>query len=56
MIDAVDIEVFVEDGEVTLNGNVDTRDMKRMAGSVAWAIWGVHDVHNQIQIRKRQAA
>jgi osmotically-inducible protein OsmY len=56
MIDAVNIEVSVEDEEVTLRGNVDSRDMKRLAGNVVWSIWGVKEVHNQIQIRKRQAA
>ena len=48
-VDATDIEVSVENGEVTLSGTVRTRDDKRRAEYVADAISGVRDVHNQLR-------
>src|SRR5262245_31926190 len=35
MIDATDIEVSVENGEVTLRGQVDSRDARRLAEDIA---------------------
>lgn len=49
-IDASDIEVEVEDGEVTLKGTVNDRQTKRMAEKVAESITGVVDVHNRLRI------
>jgi osmotically-inducible protein OsmY len=52
-IDAVEIEVTVRDGEVTLTGAVDDRLAKRMAEDVAENVSGVKDVKNQVQIRQQ---
>ena len=51
-IDASDIEVRVEEGEVTLSGTTDDRYTKRLAEHVAELISGVHDVHNRITVRR----
>jgi osmotically-inducible protein OsmY len=50
MIDATDIEVTVNNGEVTLAGTVESRQMKRWAEDEADCVWGVVDVHNQLRI------
>jgi len=55
-IDAVEIEVTVKDGEVTLTGSVDDRQAKRMAEDVAENVSGVKDVKNQVQVRQHQMA
>jgi len=52
-IDAVEIEVTVKDGEVTLTGAVDDRHTKRMAEDVAENVSGVKDVKNQVQVRQQ---
>jgi osmotically-inducible protein OsmY len=49
-IDASEIEVQVNDGEVTLTGTVDERRQKRLAEDVAENARGVRDVHNQIRV------
>jgi osmotically-inducible protein OsmY len=51
-VDATDIEVSVENGEVTLSGTVRSRDDKRRAEYVADAISGVRDVHNRLRIAR----
>lgn len=48
-VDASEVEVHVENGEVTLSGSVDTRFQKRRAEDVAASIHGVKDVHNKIK-------
>lgn len=52
-IDASDVDVDVNNGEVTLKGNVDNRRMKRMAEDVAETVSGVRDVHNQLHVNKQ---
>ncbi|MCZ7567501.1 MAG: BON domain-containing protein [Ardenticatenaceae bacterium] len=52
-IDARDIEVSVDGGEVTLSGTVDSRRQKRIAGDVAESVMGVVDVHNRLRLRRR---
>lgn len=49
-IDAFDIEVRVQNGEVTLSGNVKSRDEKRRAEDVAAAVRGVNDVTNELRL------
>ena len=56
LLDASDIAVTVHDGEVTLTGTVENRQMKRIADDEANSVWGVKDVHNQIRIRSPRAA
>jgi osmotically-inducible protein OsmY len=54
-IDASDIEVKVESGEVTLTGTVDSRQNKRLAEDLAEDCSGVHEVHNQLRIKHPQS-
>lgn len=54
MIDATDVEVTVQDGEVTLRGHVDDRRAKRLAEDIAADVFGVKEVNNQIKIKQRE--
>jgi osmotically-inducible protein OsmY len=54
-LDATDIEVKVESGEVTLSGTVDDRRAKRLAEELAERCSGVHEVHNQLRIDHAQS-
>jgi hypothetical protein len=49
-LDASEIEVRVQNGEVTLTGTVDSRQDKRMAEDAAESCPGVRDVHNQLRV------
>lgn len=49
-LDASNIEIRVENGEVTLTGTVNDRMQKRRAEMLAEQIDGVKDVHNQIRV------
>jgi hypothetical protein len=51
-IDASDIEVKVENEEVTLTGSVSDREQKRLAENCAESVRGVSDVHNRLTIRR----
>jgi hypothetical protein len=53
-IDATDIEVTVQNGEVTLKGHVDNRQAKRLAEEVAESVSGVKDVNNQIKVQQNR--
>jgi hypothetical protein len=50
-LDATDIEVRVENGEVTLTGIVEDRGAKRLAEDIAEDVFGVDDVNNDLKIR-----
>lgn len=50
-LDATDIDVEVEDAEVTLRGTVPDRRSKRLAEHVAERCYGVRDVHNRLKVR-----
>jgi hypothetical protein len=50
-LDPSDVEVRVENGEVTLEGEVESRAAKRLAEDIAEAASGVFDVHNRLRIR-----
>jgi hypothetical protein len=50
-IDAREIEIEVEDGEVTLKGSVNTRREKRLAEDIAFDVLGVADIHNRLRVR-----
>lgn len=52
-IDASEVEIQVEQGEVTLNGMVPTRRMKRLAEDEAWSLPGVEQVHNRLRVDDR---
>jgi osmotically-inducible protein OsmY len=49
-VDATEIEVSVKEGEVKLQGNVDTRQTKKKAELLIENISGVVDVHNELII------
>lgn len=51
-IDAEDIQVKVEGGEVTLTGTVESRQAKRMAEDLLDSISGVKDVHNHLRVKQ----
>lgn len=51
-VDATEIEVRVQNGEVTLAGSVETRSMKRQAEDLAEEVSGVKDVHNNLRVLK----
>jgi osmotically-inducible protein OsmY len=49
-LDATDIDVKVEHGDVTLTGNVDSRYAKRRAEDIAESVSGVKNVENRIHL------
>ena len=49
-LDAGNIDVRVENGEVILGGTVDSRQSKRLAEELAENVFGVKDVQNQLRI------
>jgi osmotically-inducible protein OsmY len=51
-IDASEIDVQVQNGEVTLTGKVEDRHQKRLAEDLAERCSGVNDVHNQLKVDK----
>lgn len=51
-VDATDVAVRVHDGEVTLEGSVETRHMKRLAEHIVEDVVGVTEVHNTIRVTK----
>jgi osmotically-inducible protein OsmY len=53
-INARDIEVTVSNGEVTLRGSVDNREMKRRAEDVVESVSGVQDVRNELRATPQQ--
>lgn len=52
-IDASEIEVEVEDGEVTLTGTVQDRQTKRLAEDLCDEVRGVKEVYNQLRLEAR---
>jgi BON domain len=55
-IDAGDVEVTVERGEVTLVGFVESRWDKRMLEDLAEDVFGVEEVHNHLRLRRDTGA
>jgi hypothetical protein len=51
-IDASEIEIQAQNGEVTLTGKVEDRHQKRLAEDIAERVSGVTDVHNQLKVDK----
>src|SRR5262249_828036 len=51
-IDTAQIQVSVDDGEVTLSGIVGTREERRLAEGVAKACLGVKEVHNKLCVNQ----
>lgn len=55
-VDATEIEVEVQKGEVKLAGWVADRDQKQLAEDLVRRVSGVFDVHNCIRIRRSTGA
>ncbi|HBY99442.1 MAG TPA: hypothetical protein DEP84_36805 [Chloroflexi bacterium] len=53
-IDASNIQVNVDSGEVTLEGTVDSRQAKRAAEDMADSVMGVRNVHNRLRVSQGQ--
>lgn len=53
-LDASEIEVKLQGGEVTLAGTIEDRHAKRLAEDVAEQVSGVTEVHNQLRLREQQ--
>lgn len=51
-VDASDIDVRVQNGEVTLTGTVDERRTRRLAEEIIEDMPGVRDVHNELRVNK----
>jgi osmotically-inducible protein OsmY len=49
-----EVDVRCESGRVTFTGTVHYKRLKRDVGEIAWAIPGVHDVHNTTSITARR--
>jgi hypothetical protein len=54
-VDAGDIEVVVQNGDVTLGGTVEERRWKRQAEAIAEGVRGVNDIFNLIRVRRTDA-
>lgn len=54
LIDASEIEITVQNREVTLGGNVRDRNEKRRAEDIAEAVSGVSHVQNNLRVGQRQ--
>ncbi len=50
LVDARNMRVEVQNGEVTLDGTVNSRREKRMAEDTAKSVTGVNDVHNRLRV------
>jgi hypothetical protein len=55
LIDATEIEVSVQEGEVILRGSVDQREAKRRAEDVADSVSGVKNVRNELRVQQPQS-
>lgn len=54
-VDASEVDVSVENGEVTLRGTVTDRRQKRTAEDALDGIVGIRDVHNQLRVHQGDA-
>lgn len=53
-IDASDIEIRVDHGDVTVSGSVDDRYLKRLVEDIIEDVSGVRDVHNRLRVERRE--
>jgi len=53
-IDASDIDVSVDNNEVTLSGTVNSKQQKRRAEDIAESVSGVHNVQNNLRVKQNQ--
>ena len=52
-LDAIEVDVAVEGGVVTLNGTVDSSDAKLLAEELVESVTGVRQVHNRLKVERR---
>ena len=52
-VDATDVEVSINAGEISLRGTVETREMRRRAEDIVDSISGVRHVTNDLRVRRR---
>ena len=55
-VNADEVEVRVENGEVTLSGTVASRQEKRYLEDLCEDVFGVNDVHNQIRVSRGETS
>lgn len=53
-IDVRNIQVEVQNGEVTLSGTVDGRRTRQLAEHILYDVFGVKDLHNRLHIQAQQ--
>lgn len=51
-LDASEIELHVESGEVTLTGTVDSRDAKWLTEDLVTSVSGVREVNNRLKVAR----
>jgi len=51
-LDASDMELHVEGGEVTLTGTVDSRDARWLAEDLVNSVTGVREVNNRLKVSR----
>jgi osmotically-inducible protein OsmY len=51
-LDSSDVEVQVSGGEVTLQGTVESRQMKHVIENIVDSVQGVQEVHNQLRVKR----
>ena len=51
-LDAAEVEVHVEGGEVTLSGTVESRDARWLTEDLVTSVAGVREVYNQIKVAR----
>lgn len=51
-LDASEVELHVESGEVTLTGTVDSRDARWLAEDLVTSVSGVREVNNRLKVAR----
>jgi osmotically-inducible protein OsmY len=51
-LDASELELHVESGEVTLTGTVDSRDARWLAEDLVTSVSGVREVNNRLKVAR----
>lgn len=51
-LDVTDVEIEVEEAEVTLAGRVESREAKWLAEEVTRGVAGVQEVHNRLKVAR----
>jgi hypothetical protein len=55
-VDATEVQVAANEGEVILEGTIQSREMKRIAEDEAYCVWGVRDVQNRLRIKSQTSS